>query len=66
MKINVNKSGSNERGIWVYGTADMGGLQITSLFSTNLQEQPKEGSTLTFKSVKMVNGKNGLYYSITF
>lgn len=65
MKLNVNKSGQNERGVWVYGTADMGGLQIVSLFSTNLKEPPKEGSIIEFKTIRIVNGRN-VHYQLTF
>lgn len=66
MKFNVKKSGSNDKGIWVYGTADLGGYEITSIFKTNLKEVLKVGETVSFKKIKMIASRNKNLYELEF
>lgn len=66
MKLNVIKSGQNDKGVWVYGTADLGGYEITAIFGTNLKEQAKVGEVINFKKIKMIVGKSRNIYQLEF
>ena len=66
MKLNVIKCGQNDKGVWVYGTADLGGYEITAIFGTNLKEQLKIGETINFKKIKMIVGKSRNIYQLEF
>lgn len=67
MKIVVNKTGQNDKGIWIYGTADLGGFEITAIFGTNLKgELPKVNDSLSFKKIKLLVGKSKNVYQLEF
>ena len=54
--LEVKKQGSNDNGVWVIGTLDLGGIVIDSIFNTNLQK-PIEDTTqpIKVKKVKISN-----------
>lgn len=54
--LEVKKQGSNDNGVWVIGTLDLGGIVIDSIFNTNLQ-QPIADTTqpIKVKKVKISN-----------
>lgn len=66
MRVKISKTGKNDRGIWIYGVAECGGLDIYSVFSTNLKDLPKSDSTLEFKKVNILNIGKKVRYELEF
>lgn len=57
--LEVKKQGTNDYGVWVIGTLDMGGLIINDLFNTNLKEEIIDTTKpIKIKKVKISRSKN--------
>lgn len=57
--LEVKKQGTNDYGVWVIGTLDMGGLVINDLFNTNLKEEIIDTTKpVKVKKVKISRSKN--------
>lgn len=54
--LEVKKQGSNDNGVWVIGTLDLGGIVIDSIFNTNLQQLIADTTQpIKVKKVKISN-----------
>lgn len=57
--LEVKKQGTNDYGVWVIGTLDMGGLVINDLFNTNLKDELTDTTKpIKVKRVKISRSKN--------
>lgn len=57
--LEVKKQGTNDYGVWVIGTLDMGGLVINDLFNTNLKDELVDTTKpIKVKRVKISRSKN--------
>ena len=66
--LEVKKQGSNNHGVWLIGTLDMGGLVIESIFNTNLKSELSDTTQpIKVKKVKISrNRDNTIRFDLEF
>lgn len=67
--LEVKKQGTNDYGVWIIGTLELGGLVISDLFNTNLPHELEDTTKpIKVKKVKISRSmkSNQLRFSLEF